>query len=83
MVKDINQTYAHTACSQLLLGIKLDKWEKPSLLNCPHQCIDIPKSQYCIMILNEKFDISIYQYVSHFTINYNTQCSNWDFAIGE
>ena len=31
MVKDINQTYAHTACSQLLLGIKLDKWEKPSL----------------------------------------------------
>ena len=33
---------------ELLLGRKLDKWEKPGLLNCPHQCIDTPKSQYCI-----------------------------------
>ena len=26
------------------LGIKLDKLEKPCLLNCPFQCIDTPKS---------------------------------------
>ena len=53
--------------TSLLLGIKLDKLEKPGLLNCPHQCIDTPKTQYCITILNENIDISIYRYVSHIT----------------
>ena len=66
MVKEINQSY-DTSLLQLLLGIKLDKWEKPGLLNCPHQCIYTPKSQYCITILNENFDILIYRYVSHIT----------------
>ena len=32
--------------------------EKPCLLNCPFQCIDTPKSHYCIMVLNENIDIA-------------------------
>ena len=36
VVKEINQLCMHTSLLQLLLGIKLDKLEKPGLLNCPH-----------------------------------------------
>ena len=50
----------HTSLLQLLSVTKLDKWEKPCLLNCPHQGIDTHKSQYRITILNENFDVPIY-----------------------
>ena len=32
---------------------KIRQIRKSGLLNCPLQCIDTPKSQYCIMIVNE------------------------------
>ena len=60
MVKVINQcTLACYNC--------FGKLGKPCLLNCPLQCIDTPKSQYCITILNENIDILIYRRVSHIT----------------
>ena len=47
--------------------------EKLCLLNCPHQCNDTPKSQYCITILKKNIDISIYCNISHITIDEQTE----------